>query len=422
MPARRSTVPLAVVLLSAGAALAADWPGWRGPTGMGRADETGLPLTWGGKANENVLWKVPLPGTQTNAGQDQNQSSPVVCRGRVFVTASYWSGKVDNKTFPEHHVACYRAADGRPLWDVTVPHGPWLLSDLRGGYTAPTPAADAERVYVVFGSSVIAALDYDGQIVWRKEITPYNFDVALGASPVLFEGTVILQCDQVDKHSRMLAFDRKTGDVRWEEKRPTVGFSHSTPVVAAVGGKPQLLASASNAVQGIDPPTGKLLWWCAAKGDTVSPVLGGGVVYCDSGRGGPAVAVDPTGSGDVTKTHVKWTIPQVSEGFSSPVVSGEYLYRLHNPEKVTCVRLATGEVVFSERLAGVSTASSPVATADGRVYLAGAGRSYVLKAGPKLDVLATNDLGDASHASPAVADGRLFLKGRKWLFCVGTKD
>lgn len=423
MPARRSAVPLAVFFLSVGAVSAGDWPGWRGPTGMGQTSETGLPLTWGGKADTNVIWKVPLPGTEANAGQDQNQSSPVVSRGRVFVTASYWpGGKPDPKAYPEHHVVCYRAADGKPLWDVTVEPGPWLLSDLRGGYTAPTPAADGERVYVVFGSSVIAALDYAGSIVWRKEITPYKFDVAIGASPVLFGETVILQCDQVDRQSRMVAFDRKTGDVKWEEKRPTVGFSHSTPVLATVGGKPQLLAAASNAVQGIDPSTGKLLWWCAAKGDTVSPVFGGGVVYCDSGRGGPAVAVDPTGSGDVTKTHVRWTIPQVTEGFSSPVVSGEHLYRLHNPEKVTCVRLATGEAVFSERLAGVSTSASPVATADGRVYLASAGRSYVLKAGPKPEVLATNDLGDASHASPAVAGGRLFLKGRKWLFCVGAKE
>src|SRR5262249_20367109 len=159
-----------------------------------------------------------------------------------------------------------------------------------------------------------------------------------------------------------------------------------------------------------------------AKGDTVTPVLGAGIVYCDSGRGGAAIAVDPTGSGDVTKTNKKWTIPQISEGLSSPGGSGEYLDRLHNPERVTCVPLATGETMFAERLAGVSTWSSPIATPDGRVYLASAGRSYVLKAGPKLDILATNDLGDGGHASPAVADGKLFLKGRKWLCCVGTKE
>jgi len=104
------------------------------------------------------------------------------------------------------------------------------------------------------------------------------------------------------------------------------------------------------------------------------------------------------------------------------VVSGDYLYRLQSPEVLTCVRLATGEEVYSERLAGVSTSSSPVATPDGRVYLASAGKSYVVNAGPKFEVLATNDLGDGGPASPAVTDGRLFLKGRKWLYCVGRNN
>src|SRR5207253_4194363 len=133
-------------------------------------------------------------------------------------------------------------------------------------------------------------------------------------------------------------------------------------------GKPQLLVAASNALQGADPANGKVLWWCEAKGDTVSPVMGGGLVYCDSGRGGPGVAVDPTGTGNVTKTHLKWKLAQVPEGFSSPVIVGEYLYRLHSPEVLKCFRLASGEVVYEERLTGVSTASSPVVTADGRLY------------------------------------------------------
>jgi outer membrane protein assembly factor BamB len=164
-----------------------------------------------------------------------------------------------------------------------------------------------------------------------------------------------------------------------------------------------------------------VLWTAAAKGDTVSPVYGGGLVYCDSGRGGPGLAVDPTGSGDVTKSHVKWRLTQVKEGFSSPVIAGEYLYRLQNPELAVCYKLADGDHLFSERLPGLVTAASPLATPDGRIYLASAGKSYVMKAGPKLDILSTNDLGDASNASPAVADGRLYLKGRKWLFCVGEK-
>jgi outer membrane protein assembly factor BamB len=410
-----------VVLLAATAGQAGDWPGWRGPTGMGVSEEKDLPLTWGGKDGENVLWKMPLPGQGTKAKPDLNQSSPVVKGGRVFVTVSYWPAGVETKEYPEHHVACYQASDGKQLWDVTVEPGPWRLGDLRGGYTAPTPAVDGERVYVLFGSSVLAALDLDGKPVWRKEIKPFDFDVAAGCSPVLYEGVVLLQCDQVANHSRLLAFDRKTGDIKWERKRPDSGFTHSTPVLAEVNGKAQLLVASSKALQGVDPSDGKELWSCAAPGDTVSPVYGAGVVYIDSGRGSPGVAADPTGSGDVTKTHLKWKVDSIPEGFSSPVIVGDSLYRLHSPGVLKCWKLATGEEVFSKRLDQVSTSSSPVATADGRIYLASAGKSYVLQAGPKGEVLATNDLGDGCPASPAVADGRLFLKGRQYLYCIGKK-
>ncbi len=418
---RLAAFAAALFLVTHSFCIAADWPGWRGPTGMGHTTEKELPLIWGGKEQVNVRWKAPLPGVERKAAQDQNQSSPIVVRGRVFVTASYWPMKQDPKEYPEHHVACYRADDGKLLWDVTIEPGPWKFGDLRGGYTAPTPAADAERVYVLFGSSVLAALDYDGKLVWRKEVVPYKFDVAIGVSPVLYKDTVILQCDEVDGQSRIFGYDRKTGGVKWEERRNS-GFSHSTPVLATVRGKTQLLAAASNAVQGLDPASGKLLWWCAGQGDTVSPVLGGGVVYLDSGRGGGGVAVDPTGSGDVTKTHRKWSIGSVPEGFSSPIIVGEHLYRLHRPETLKCIELATGKVVYAERLAGVSTLSSPIATPDGKIYLASAGKSYVVQAGPTLNLLATSDLGDDGPASPAVADGCLYLKGRRMLYGIGKNS
>jgi outer membrane protein assembly factor BamB len=410
-----------LVIASLIAVVGADWPAWRGPTGQGISDEKDLPLTWDARRSENILWKAPLPGVEAKAGMDRNQSSPIVAHGKVFVTMSYWPRGVNAKQFPEHHVACYRADNGKQLWDVLVPNGPWLLSDLRGGYTAPTPASDGERVYVVFGSSVIAALDDDGKIIWRKEIRPFNFDVCAGSSPLLFEDTVLLQCDQVGQTSMLLAFDRKTGDLKWDQKRPQQGFSHSTPTLVKIKDKPQLLIAASNALQGVDPANGKVLWWCDAKGDTVSPVYRGGLVYLDSGRGGLGVAVDPTGDGNVTKTHLKWSVPQVSEGFSSPVIAGEYVYRLHNPGTLKCWELSSGKEIYSERLPGASAACSPLATPDGRLYFASAGKSYVVKAGPKFEILATNDLSDASEASPAVSEGRIFLKGKQYLYCIGKK-
>jgi outer membrane protein assembly factor BamB len=411
----------AVLILFFSSAHAEDWPCWRGPTGQGVSTEKELPLAWGGKGGESIRWKTPLPGVEAKVRQDQNQSSPIVAGRRVFASASYWPAGGDDKGFPEHHVVCYNADDGAVQWDVKVEPGPWKLTDLRGGYTAPTPATDGERVFVMFGSSVLAALDVrDGKQIWREEIRPFNFDVCAGGSPVLFEDSVILQCDQVNKTSMLLAFDRKTGARKWEQKRPTLSFSHSTPTLIRVKDKPLLLVAASNQLQGVDPTDGKVIWWCEAEGDTVSPVYGDGLVYSDKGRGGPAVAVDPTGEGNVTKSHRKWTL-NLPEGFSSPVIVGEYGYRLSNPGLLRCWKVADGELVFNERLQNVATRCSPIATADGRIYLASAGRSYVIKAGPKLEILATNDLDDASDAAPAVSGGRLYLKGRKFLYCIGKK-
>jgi len=401
---------------------AEDWPGWRGTTGMGHTSEKDSPITWGGKDGENILWKAPLVAEDAKVHLDHNQSSPIVSGNRIFITLSYWPEGKETKEYSQHHVVCFQASDGKRLWDTRVQPGGWLLNDFRGGgYACPTPAADSERVYVVFGSAVIAALDHQGNLVWRKEIEPNNFDVTIAASPVIFGDTVLMMCDRVGGKSSLISFDRASGEVKWEQMRPEVGFAHSTPVFAKVDGKMQMLVAASNALQGLDPTTGKVLWKCTARGDTASPVLGGGLVYCDSGRGGPGTAVDPSGIGDITKSHRKWT-KEVPEGFSSAIVVGEYLYRLHNPGAITCWKLATGEQVYKERLAGItSTAASPIATPEDRIYFASAGKSYVIQSGPLFKVLATNDLGDPCDASPAVSDGKIILKGSKFLYCIGNK-
>ena len=424
------TVVLLLALVHATRLVVADdisnsdiWPGWRGHSGMGITTARDLPLTWGGKDNENVLWKSPLPGSEGQPKFDHNQSSPIVWEDRVFLLMVYWPEGVDSKEFPEHHVACYRTTHGQPLWDVKVPPGPWQLSDLRGGYSAPTPCTDGERVYVLFGSSELVALDFEGRIAWRKEIAPYSWDVAIGTSPVLYKETILVLADGTQsKTSRLVAFDRRTGDVKWEQPRPTSSFSHSTPVLVQVNGKPQLLVSASNAVQGLNPDDGKVIWWVNHKGDVPTPIFGQGLVYSEDGRGGAGIAIDPSGEGDVTDQMVKWKTDSVPEGYASPIFAGEYICRAHNPGVLKAWKVANGEVVHKGRLPNdVSHVSSPIITSQGQLYFASGGVSAVIGPGPAFEVLATNDLGDSSSASAAVASGRLYIKGGKFLYCIGNK-
>jgi outer membrane protein assembly factor BamB len=409
------------------AAGAEDWPGYRGPTGMGVTKEESLPLEWGGPEDKNILWKAPLPPTVDQGAPDHNQSSPVVRDGRVFVTTAHWPAHTGQTArAPEHHVACYDAASGKPLWDTEVAAGPWLLTDLRGGYAASTPAIADGRVFALFGSSIVHALDTEGKLLWSYTIAEHDqFDVALPTSPVVYKDTVLLLLDRKAPAATLVALDAATGKVRWEKKRPESDFAHVTPVLAEVGGKPQLLVSSTHTLQGVDPEDGEILWSCAW-GQSIwpvsSPVMAEGLVYAIGGRGGhPGVVVDPTGSGDVTATHLKWQIGPMSEGLSSPVAFGDRVYRLNSPGILRCVRIATGDELFKERLEGADPAVSPVVTPEGHIYFASAGKSVVIEAGPELKILATSDLGDPSLASAAVADGCIFLKGKSFLYAIGKQ-
>jgi outer membrane protein assembly factor BamB len=419
----RASITSLLIAISLGAAARADnWPGFRGPTGLGYAPEKNLPLNWGGKDRQNVLWSANLTG--------EGHASPIVWGDRVFACTVKWPGERDAKVMPEHHVTCYSAKDGNELWDVGIDPGPWLRNDFRsgagGGYAAPTPCTDGQHVFVVFGSAVMAALDFDGHIVWRKELRPYTFDVTVGSSPVLFQDTIILLCAMAKPaDSRLVAFNKSDGSVKWETKLSTVAFGHSTPLLIDVNGRKQMLVLASgmkvapDGLQGFDPATGQRLWWCRGGGDASSPAYGAGIVYFDSGRGGPGFAVDPTGSGDVSKTHVKWTVPQVPEGIGSPVIVGDCVYRLHSPGILKCWKAATGEQVYSKRLEGItSTWASPIADRDGNLIFASGGRSVVVKTGPAGEIVATNDLGDPNDASAAVSDGRIYILGKKRLYCI----
>lgn len=167
---------------------------------------------------------------------------------------------------------------------------------------------------------------------------------------------------------------------------------------------------------------GKPIWWCEGRAFGESPVYGGGLVYADKGLNEPAVCVDPTGRGDVTETHVRWRIEKSGGDYSSAVIAGDFIYKVRKQGVIACLKLAAGREVYTADLAGVSKLASPFATADGRVYFANASKSYVIQAGARLQVLAANNLGgETNGSSPAVSGGRIFLRGRKFLYCIGRK-
>ncbi len=379
---------------------AGDWPRFRGSKGNGVTEERDLPTRW--SAGEGVRWKMALPANDVAA------CSPVVAGGRVFLTYGTKGG--------EHRVLCLDAENGGILWDVVVPPGPQEKPDARAGRAPLTPCTDGTYVFAAFPSGVLVCLDMQGQILWRQALANYAFDCSMGNSPLLYGDRVILINDQNSGKSEFLAYDKQTGEIKVRLPRPECRFGHSTPALIQAGGTDQLLVAANPQIQGLDPLSGKVLWFAPFEGETASPAWDGDLAYCDNGRGQGGVTVRPAESG---KTTIVAKI-QIKSDLGSPVILGEYLYRQEG-QTLRCARLADGQLMYTMKVPGASSWASPLATRDGRIYVGNAGACYVMKAGPQLEVISTNDLGDGSHASPAAADGRLYLRGTKFLWCVGAK-
>ncbi|MGA2034222.1 MAG: PQQ-binding-like beta-propeller repeat protein [Thermoguttaceae bacterium] len=423
-----ATLTLGLVLLGGRSARGGnDWPQFRGPTGLGYTDQKNLPVQWDQKSGKNVRWKSALVG--------EGHASPIVSGGRLFVCTVRWPEAVREreKVIPEQHVLCYRNADGKLLWDTLVPAGPWVRNDFRsgpgGGYACPTPTTDGRRVYCVFGSAMLAAVDFDGKLLWHKAIIPYTFDVTVGSSPILDGENLLMFCPMtVASDSALVAYDKQSGKERWRAPLPGTSFGHSTPVLISAGGRRQLLVLAGGmdtspqGLQALDPRDGKRLWWCSGGGESASAAYASGIACFDSGRGSALRAVAVDGSGDVSKTHVRWTASGVSGDLSSPVIVDKFIYRLSSAGVLKSFGMADGKPVQALRLEGLGTTwASPVADPNGRIYFANAGKSFVIQSGEKFKILAVNDLGDSNHPSPAVADDCLYLVGAKQVFCVGAK-
>jgi outer membrane protein assembly factor BamB len=423
-----------------GSTLAADnWPQWRGPSGTGTSTETRLPERWGN--DENIAWKTPITGVGV--------SSPIVWGDRVFVTAQVGHGasrqgprlgQGTNASPAERSLAAgapgrrsgiafiVEALDrtsGTRAWTFELPASGALPSvHDKHNLASASPVTDGERVYAVFGSGQVVAVDMSGKQVWTRELAKDHgaFDIMWGngSSPVVHRGAIILLCYH-QSTSYLLALDGRTGKDLWKTDRPSGVTSYSTPTIVPAPQGDELIVNSSRGIEAYDPATGRALWHFDEPNQFPIPVAmhHQGVIYLSRGyRSGPYAAIRPGGRGDISKSHVVWHVPTGAPYVSSLVHYDGLLYMAGDVGVITCVDATTGTIVWRERLGGVYTAS-PVA-ADGKVFLMGeSGETIVLRAGRTPQVVARNQIDGRVLASPAISGGRLFVRTDDHVIAIG---
>ncbi len=411
----------AALSLCTGALRAENWPQFRGPNGQGHSAETGIPWRW--SATENIAWKTPLPG--------EGWSSPIVWGDHLFVTATTDGGETCR-------VLALDTRTGRLRWNTVVFTQVPRRKEGRNSYATPTPATDGERVYACFADGSFAALDFAGQVVWTNRAYPFYSQHGLGTSLVLHRGVLLMardgSSDGEDKtlgwqkpwdQAYVLALDARTGRERWKGRRGLSRISHGTPALwTGPDGREQMISEAGDVVQGFDFLTGERLWSSTVigEGKVPSTVLGDGLVFTAGGWGGreSIKAFRLGGRGDLGTNNLAWEQRRGMPKVPSMLFVRPHLYAVTDAGLATCLVAATGEIVWQERLEGNFTAS-PV-TAEGRIYfVADHGETTVIAAGPEFRVLAKNPLGEKVQATPAIAQGRIFIRTDQHLFAIGAK-
>jgi outer membrane protein assembly factor BamB len=387
-----------------------NWPGWRGPGARALSDDTGLPVEW--STAKNIRWKTPVPG--------EGSSSPVRWNDRVFLTSSREEGTL-------RALHCLDFATGRNLWTREIEdENPEITSSLTG-HAAATPVTDGLRVAAFFGNAGIVAYDFSGRQLWRKRFGEFESELGLASSPIFHDGMLIQLCDHDGKffstfESFLIALSMQDGSTRWKSGRRGLERSWSTPIVVPAGDERELVVSAQDQLRGYDPASGKLLWQVDATTGwvTPTPVFGHGLIFAQSGKSGPIVAVRPGGRGDVRESHVAWRVETGGPYVCSPLLYGDYLY-VHNEGGVlACFHALTGREAYRQRLGGKFIASA--VGAEGRLYVTNeAGQTFVVSAGEKFRLLATNALEEVCLASPAIADGDLLVRTQKHLWRIGVE-
>lgn len=406
------TVCAVVAFLIATNAHCENWPGWRGPRRNGISNETRVPTRW--TDSEGIQWKVPII--------DSGGSSPIVWEDKIFLTAA------DGPRKSNLHVICLSRDTGKEIWHRQFwGTAPTLFHDPKGSMATPAPVTDGSLVFAFFGTGDVFCLDVAGDLHWQRSLAGEygEFENRFGAasSPVVYDGTLILQCDHYGA-SYIVAIDKQTGANRWKVNRPECWLSWSSPQLVPVGERFELVVSGSHKVDAFNPASGEKLWTVQgmARECIPTPVFGDGLVFVVSGPNNPTLAIRPGGTGDVTASHVAWQNQRGAPFVPSAIVVGAHYYLVDDQGIGTCLDAQKGKLLWQKRFAGAYSAS-PVA-AEGRVYFTDeAGTTIVVDANEKrFREVSRNSLGEPVFASPAISDGRIFIRSASHLFAIQSTD
>jgi len=414
--------------------LGQDWPQWRGPNGAGIA-EGRFKEAW---TPDTVAWKVPIPGA--------GHSSPVVSNGRIYLTTSVEGGPLPGHKAPVHpgfdlkpgyvnpdsccidrtyalKVIALDAASGDLLWERTAFEGAMYDDRHRKNtYASSTIATDGNLLYAYFESAGLYAYDSGGTLKWKVDFGGLaKAGMGPGMSPLIHGDLLIVQNDlEMGEGSHIVALDRRTGRQVWKTARRH-RRSWATPIIVTAGGRDELIASGAESVMAYDPKTGAELW--TAEGVRSHPipsvVQGHGLIFATAGSGAKvALAIRPGPIDDAAR--LAWKYNKGTAYVASPILYGDYLYLISDAGLMTCLDAKTGEVKYEGGRPPVPATfrASPVAV-DGKLLITSEeGETFVIKSGPAHEVIRTNSVGEPVWASPALANGTIYIRGARHLFAI----